>query len=91
MHQPPDLVDDFLSSPCKAGFFGPGMRPRWNKQPVTFQTFNAESDIEHFEDERVVLSDGETVAGIDTVIFCTAPLRLSFLNKACMHHDGTFN
>ena len=47
------------------------------------------ADIERFEDERVVLTDGKTITGIDTVIFCTGyQYDFPFLSKSLLHHDG---
>ena len=47
------------------------------------------ADIERFEDERVVLTDGKTVTGIDRVIFCTGyQYDFPFLSKSLLHHDG---
>ena len=82
-----DLVR--LIAPHAKQVFWSGHAPTMADATSDLSNVQCCADIERFEDERVVLTDGETVTGIDRVIFCTGyQYDFPFLSKSLLHHDG---
>ena len=82
-----DLVR--LIAPHAKRVFWSGHAPTMAEATSDLSNVQCCADIERFEDERAVLSDGETITGIDTVIFCTGyQYDFPFLTESLLHHDG---